>query len=94
MAPNAPIGAAHMIMARILKTSRSKCLMPRRIACPEAPRVCTAKPMNSATNSVCSTISPVSGETSVVGMIPSRNSVVDCGLAAGRLLARGLGRRR
>jgi hypothetical protein len=33
--------------------------------------------MNSATNRVCSTNSPVSGDTSVVGMIPSRKSAVD-----------------
>ena len=32
MAPNAPIGATHMIIARIRNTRRSKCLTPRRIA--------------------------------------------------------------
>ena len=37
-----------------------------------------ANPTSSATNSVCSTDSPVSGDTRVVGMMPSRNSVVVC----------------
>ncbi len=69
MAPNAPIGATHMIMASTLNTTFWKTAMPRRAASPVAPSACTAKPISSATNSVDSTDSPTSGETSVVGMM-------------------------
>ncbi len=78
IAPKAPIGATHMIIDRMRKTTRSKCLTPRSTAWPELPRLWTANPTSSATNSVDSTDSPISGETSVVGMMPSRNSVVVC----------------
>ncbi len=37
---------------------------------------CSANPQSSATSSVCSTSPPVKADTSVVGMIPSRNSGV------------------
>ena len=74
IAPNAPIGAAHMIMARTRKTSRCRCSTPRRIGAPFGPSACSANPTSSATSSVCSTWPSVSAETSVVGMIPSRKS--------------------
>jgi hypothetical protein len=74
-----------MIIDRTRKTTRSKCFTPRRTALPESPRACTAKPMSRATNSVCSTESPTKGETSVVGMIPSRKSTVLPCSAAGAL---------
>ena len=32
IAPNAPIGASHMIIDRTRKTTRSKCLTPRSTA--------------------------------------------------------------
>ena len=78
IAPNAPIGATHMIIASTRNTTRSKCLTPRSTAWPDLPSPWIANPISSATNSVCSTISPTSGDTSVVGMMPSRNSVVVC----------------
>jgi hypothetical protein len=56
--------------------------MPVRIGSPERPSACTAKPTSSATNSVDSTLLPTSGENSVVGMMPSRNSVVPCAAGA------------
>jgi hypothetical protein len=76
IAPNAPMGATHMIMARIRNTSRCRCAMPRRIGSTVRPIACNAKPANSATNSVCSTLPLVSAEKTVVGMIPSRNAAV------------------
>ena len=69
MAPKAPIGATHMIMASTLKTIFWNTATPRSAASPVDPRACTAKPISSATNSVDSTDSPTSGETSVVGMM-------------------------
>ena len=78
IAPNAPIGATHMIIDSTRNTTRSKCLTPRSTALPELPSPWIANPISSATNSVCSTSSPTSGDTSVVGMMPSRNSVVVC----------------
>nr|ACB37719.1 unknown [Micromonospora chalcea] len=76
IAPNAPTGATHMIIARTLKTSRCSSPTARRTGSPRPPRPCTAKPTRRATSSVWSTSPSVSAETSVVGMIPSRNSVV------------------
>ena len=76
IAPNAPIGAAHMIIARMRKTRRWMCSMPRRIGSPFSPSACSANPASSATSSVCSTEPSVNADTSVVGMMPSRNSVV------------------
>jgi hypothetical protein len=76
IAPNAPIGANHMIIDRTRNTTRSKCLIPRSTACPELPSAWMANPMSSATNSVDSTESPTSGETSVVGMMSRRKPVV------------------
>ncbi len=76
MAPKAPIGAAHITIARMRKTSRWMCSMPRRIGWPAEPMPCSAKPASSAISRVCRTDSLVKAETIVVGMIPSRNSVV------------------
>ena len=90
MAPKAPIGATHMIMASTLKTTRWKMPMPRSADWPVAPRPWIAKPTSSATNSVDSTDSPTSGETSVVGMSSSRKSTVPLARLAG--LVRGGGR--
>ena len=55
IAPNAPIGAAHMTIAMRRKTSRSRCLTPRRIGSPALPIFCSAKPTSSAMSRACST---------------------------------------
>ena len=67
MAPKAPIGAAHMIIASTRKTSRWRCPTPRRIGSPARPIACSAKPTSSATSRVCSTSPRVSAENSDVG---------------------------
>lgn len=77
IAPNAPTGAAHMIMARIRKTSFCTCPTPRSTGSPAVPSACRANPHSSATSSVWSTSPPVKADTSVVGTIPSRKSAVD-----------------
>ncbi len=77
MAPNAPTGAAHMIIMRILKTRRCTCPTPVRIGVPAAPIDCSPNPTSSATNRVCRIDSPVSEARSVVGMMPTRKSVMD-----------------
>ncbi len=77
IAPNAPTGAAHMIMDSTRKTRRWTCPMPRSTGSPEAPIAWRPKPTSSATSSVWSTWPWVSAETSVSGMMPSRKSVVD-----------------
>ena len=76
IAPNAPIGATHMIMARTRNTSRWRWPIPRRIGSPERPIAWIANPTSSATSRVWSTCELVSAEKSVVGMMPSRNSTV------------------
>ncbi len=76
IAPNAPIGAAHMIMARMRKTSRWMCSMPVRIGVARGPIACRANPASSATSSVWRTEPSVNADTRVAGMIPSRNAVV------------------
>ena len=74
IAPNAPIGAAHMIIARMRKTRRWRCSMPRRIGAPFGPSFCSANPTSSATSRVCRTSPSVKAETRVFGMMPSRKS--------------------
>ncbi|SHX48064.1 Uncharacterised protein [Mycobacteroides abscessus subsp. abscessus] len=69
MAPKAPMGANHSTMMRTLKTSFCSIPTPRTIDSPVPPRACTAKPTNSATNSVCSTLPEVSAENMVSGTI-------------------------
>ena len=76
MAPKAPIGAAHMIIASTRKTSRWSTSTTRRIGLPASPMRWSAKPTSRATSSVCSTSPLVSEENSESGMMPSRNSVV------------------
>ncbi len=83
MAPDAPIGANHMIMARTLNTTRWKTAMPRSADWPVAPSPWMAKPTSSATNSVDSTDSPTSGDTRVVGIRLSRKPVVPPSWPAG-----------
>lgn len=74
MAPKAPSGAAHMTIARMRKTSRCMCSMPRSTGCPADPIACRAKPVRSATSRVCRTWPSVNAETMVVGMIESTKS--------------------
>ena len=72
MAPKAPIGASHMMPARILKTSRCRTVTAFRTGWPLGPRAWTAKPTISATKSASSTEPSVSAESSVVGMMSIR----------------------
>ncbi len=55
IAPNAPIGATHMIIDITRNTSFCRCSTPRRTGAPAAPMPCSAKPTSSATSRVCST---------------------------------------
>ena len=50
--------------------------MPRRIGAPAPRNACSANPTSSATSSVCSTLPSVSEDSRLLGMIPSRKSVV------------------
>ncbi|CAO0834203.1 hypothetical protein SMICM17S_01188 [Streptomyces microflavus] len=77
IAPNAPTGAAHMIMARMRKTRRWMWVMPRMIGSPAEPIAWSANPASRATRRVWSTSPAVKAETMVVGMMPSRKSTVD-----------------
>ena len=72
MAPNAPIGASHMMPARILNTSRCSTVTKFSTGSPLAPRACTANPTSSATNRASSTEPSVSAENRVVGMMSIR----------------------
>ena len=72
IAPNAPIGASHMMPARILNTSRCSTVTAFSTGSPLGPRACTAKPTIRATNSASSTDPSVSAEISVVGMMSIR----------------------
>src|SRR6476469_3690809 len=72
IAPNAPIGASHMIPARILNTSRCSTVTAFSTGCPLAPRACTANPTSNATNRASSTDPDVNADTRVVGMMSSR----------------------
>ncbi len=74
MAPNAPIGAAHITMDRMRKTSRWMCSMPRSTGCPAEPMAWSANPASRATSSVWSTWPSVKAETNVVGMIDRTKS--------------------
>ena len=55
IAPNAPIGAAHMIIASTRNTSRCRCPIAAQDRLAGAPIACSAKPTSSATSRVCST---------------------------------------
>ncbi len=78
IAPKAPIGATHMIIAMTRKTNRCTCSMPRSTGAPAGPIAWRAKPASRATSRVCSTLPSVRAESMVVGIIPSRKSAVDC----------------
>jgi hypothetical protein len=60
---------------RILNTSRCRLATPRRIGSPAGPIICSANPTSRATKRVCSTLPLVSADSSVVGMMPWKNSV-------------------
>src|SRR6478735_7911189 len=77
IAPNAPTGAAHMIMARMRKTRRWMWPMPRMTGPPAEPMAWSAKPASRAMSRVWRTSPSVKADTMVVGMMPSRKSTVD-----------------
>src|SRR6478672_9177238 len=72
MAPNAPIGASHMMPAKILKTNRCNTVTKFSTGSPLEPKACTANPTNNATNRASRTEPSVSAENNVVGMISIR----------------------
>ena len=76
IAPNAPIGATHMIIARMRNTSAWICRIAPRIGVPFAPIFCSAKPTSRATNSTCRMLPSTSDDSSEVGMMPRMNSLV------------------
>ena len=76
IAPNAPIGAVHMIIERMRKTRIWMLRMPLSTGSPALPSACRAKPTSRATKSVWRMLPAVSEDSSEVGMIPSRKSVV------------------
>ena len=69
MAPKAPIGATHMIIIRMRKTTPWTRVRPLSSGLPDSPICCSAKPTSRATNSTGST-----GTES--GMMSSRNWTV------------------
>ena len=70
MAPNAPIGAAHMIIIIKRKTTAWMCLMPLSTGSPLLPMDCSAKPTSNASTRVGSTgMSP--------GIMSSRKATVE-----------------
>ena len=76
IAPNAPTGAAHKIMASTRKTTRWRYSTTTRTGLPVVPIACTAKPTSSATKRVCRMSPEVSEEKSESGMMPSTKSTV------------------
>src|SRR6476619_1394798 len=72
MAPNAPIGASHMMPVRILNTNRCSTVTKFKTGSPLEPSACTAKPTSSATKRASSTEPSVRAENRVVGMMSMR----------------------
>lgn len=72
MAPNAPIGATHITIDKILNTRRCRCPIPTSSGSPRSPSAWIPKPTSSATNTTSRTSPEVTEEKSVVEMMPSR----------------------
>jgi hypothetical protein len=76
MAPNAPIGAAHITMATMRKNICAAVPIRSVSGLPACPIALRAKPHSTETNSTCSTLPSANAPMNVLGMMPSRNSVV------------------
>ena len=77
IAPKAPIGATRMMMPTMANSTCDAFSIRSNTSVPRPPKRCSAKP-NSTENSSTCRISPLAkASTTVLGITPSRNSVVE-----------------